>query len=370
MTADEILAEVRGNFTAGQRRKFLPGLLIALINFLRDLDALGSRFASLADFYAVYPRVTRRPNGTAINTLVVQLPAGGTKSIRGYYDVAADWFRSDQKRFDYPSSAPHATQAWGDYTHWIEALLQMTEAEAEALAEAARQFVLDTLPSQAVDPSTIRREPPRFLWFLERFDMAARKGEATGAAYQGTVFGYIRADAPHLQVEVGKVRTGSKREKRVGDVDARDGADLVLSAEVKQFTVGMGTLADLAEFAHLIAEHRALGLIVALDFEEAAAEELGRMGLVPISRADLIERVRIWDPLKQEIAMNAVLYYAGFREQSSALYERIRTFIEEIEEEFEASEATDSAPGAGEAEPPEPVDALVAPDAGAAGKVG
>lgn len=338
MTADEILAEVRDNFTSGQRRKFLPGLLIAFIEFLREQDALGGRYASLAEFHADYPRVLRRSSGAAINTLVVRLPGGGTRSIRSHYDTAANWFRADQKRFDYPSSAPHATQAWGDYTHWLEALLRMPAADALALAESARQFVLEALPSQAVDPSTIRSQPPRFLRFLERFDMAAHKGEATGAAYQGTVFGYIRADAPHLQVEVGKVRTGSKREKRVGDIDARDGADLVLSAEVKQFSVGTDSLADLAEFAHLIAGHRALGLVVALDFDPAAAAQLTQSGLVPLSRADLIERVRIWDPLKQAIAMNAVLYYAGFREQNSALYERIRLFVKDIEDEFAATQ--------------------------------
>lgn len=339
MTPDEILAQVRANFTGGQRRRFLPGLLIAFINFLRDLDALDGRYASLDAFYADFPRVTQRSTGASLNTLVVRLPGGGTRSIRGYYDAAANWFRDGQKRFDYPSSAPHATQAWVDYTSWLSALLQMSAEDAAALEAAAKQFVLDALPSQAVDPSTIRRQPPRFLWFLEQFDMAARRGEATGAAYQGTVFGYIRADAPHLQVEVGKVRTGSKREKRVGDIDARDGADLVLSAEVKQFAVGTGTLPDLAEFAHLIAQHRALGLVVALDFEPDAAVELVRMGLQPLSRADLIERVRIWDPLKQEIAMNAVLYYVGFREQSSSLYGRIRDFLTSIEAEFSASEA-------------------------------
>lgn len=338
-SAAAILTEVTANFSAGQRRRFLPGLLIAFINFLRELHALDSRFTSLDDFHVIYPRVTKRVTGAALNTLVVKRPDGGTHSIRGHYDAAANWFRADQKRFDYPSSAPHATQAWSDYVHWLNALLQMSTSEADKLEEAAKQFVLDALPSQAIDASTIRRQPPRFLWFLERFDMSVHKGETSGAAYQGTVFGYIRADAPHLQVEVGKVRTGSKREKRVGDIDARDGADLVLSAEVKQFTVGKGTLPDLAEFAHLIAEHQALGLVVALDFDPEASEALVQMGLKPLSRADLVERVRIWDPLKQEIALNAVLYYVGFREQSSALYERVRAFIGDVEAEVAAGTA-------------------------------
>ncbi|MCZ8063999.1 hypothetical protein [Silanimonas sp.] len=331
MTPQQILEEIRGNFTGGQRRRFLPGLAIALIGFLRELGAVNGRFKTLDEFYAEYPRL-QAVRGRSLNTLGVRKPDGTTLTIRRFYDRAANWFREGNQRFDYPSAGPHATQAWGDYLHWIVAMLALSEEELCNLQSDIEAFVLAELPSQAIDPSKVVRKPPRFLWFLEQFDLAAKKGETSGAAYQGTVFGYIRADAPHLQVEVGKVRTGSKREKRVGDIDARDGADLVLSAEVKQFEVGTSVLPDLAEFANLIAQHKALGLVVALDFEPGAVATIEAMGLQPLSRKDLIDRVRIWDPLKQDIAMNAVLYYVSFREQSSPLYLRIKAFLEGVEE--------------------------------------
>lgn len=329
LTPSEILEEVRANFSGGSRRRFLPGLLLAFIAFLRELNATGGRFASLSEFYKTYPRVTQSSRG-AVNTLIVAV-GEKTLSIRRFYDQAADWFRSGQKRYDYPSSAPHATQAWGDYVHWLEALLSFDEHTMDALDTEVRAFVLDVLPSQAIDLTSVSREPARFLRFLEEFDMSSKSGETSGACYQGTVFGFIRADAPHLQVEVGKVRTGSKREKRVGDIDARDGETLVLSAEVKQFVVGQGTLADLAEFGNLIAQHQALGLVVAFAFDENVASAITAMGLHPVSKQDLIERVRLWDPLKQRIAVNALLYYAGFREQNSALTRRIGDFIKHIE---------------------------------------
>lgn len=338
MKTEQILDEIRGNFSGGQRRRFLPGLAIALIGFLRELDAINGRFKTLEEFHAFYPRL-QKAGGKSLNTLGVTRPNGDTLTIRGFYDRAANWFREGNQRFDYPSAAPHATQAWGDYLHWIEAMLAFSDEELSALQSEIEGFVLAELPSHAVDPAKVVRKAPRFLWFLEQFDLSAQKGETTGAAYQGTVFGYIRADAPHLQVEVGKVRTGSKREKRVGDIDARDGADLVLSAEVKQFALGTGALPDLAEFANLIATHKALGLVVALDFEPGAAAAIEAMGLQPLSRKDLIERVRIWDPLKQDIAMNAVLYYVSFREQSSPLYKRVKGFLEAIEKPRDSSTA-------------------------------
>ncbi len=339
LTPQEILDEIETNFDKGARRKFLPGLLIAFIEFLRELNATGSKYKSLDDLYKVYPRQMKTSRGGQANTLIVVVN-GRNHSIRTHYDRIQDWFRSDQKRFDYPSSAPHATQAWEGYVSWINALLGYSEPELDDLVARAKLFVLNKLPSQDIDPLKVKREPARFLLFLEDFDLTARKGENTGAAYQGTVFGYIRADAPHLQVEVGKVRTGSKREKRVGDIDARDGDSLVLSAEVKQFVFEIDELPNVAEFANLISRHKALGLVVALDFEEGVREKLEAMGLQPVSRADLINRVKLWDPLKQKIAVSALLYYVGFREQSSALYARIKMFLEALD----AVEADFSAP--------------------------
>lgn len=346
LTPDEILQYIDKNFTTGRKRKFLPGLLIAFIEFLRALGATGGKYTSLDEFYKDFPEATERAGGGGVNTFTVKIKVTHpttkkvretTASIRPHYNAIADWFRSNQKRFDYPSSAPHATQAWVDYKDWIEAILSYDDATLDALVARTKLYVLEHLPAQDIDPDTVRREPPVFLLFLQDFDLAKQAGETSGAAYQGTVFGYIRADAPHLQVEVGKVRTGSKREKRVGDIDARDGDSLVLSAEVKQFVLATKDLPDLAEFSQLIAKHKALGLVVALDFESGVAEELEKMGLAPIAKSDLIERVRIWDPLKQRIAMNAVLYYVGFREQNSALYERIKTFLEAAQA---ASQAT------------------------------
>ncbi|MGN3937800.1 hypothetical protein ABVB18_21015 [Xanthomonas citri pv. mangiferaeindicae] len=77
------------------------------------------------------------------------------------------------------------------------------------------------------------------------------------------------------------------------------------------------------------------------------------MGLEPISRDDLIERVRIWDPLKQRIAISAILYYANFREQNSVLYGRIQEFIAKAEAANTSKIAIDPSNSASDAEMPE-----------------
>lgn len=330
ITPDLILTDVKANFFGGQKRKFLPGLLIAIIRFLRRLNATGGKYSSLTEFHKDFPLVTQKKNGAGVNTFTVTVD-GKDLAIRKDYDAIANFFRNDNHRYDFPSSAPHATQAWRDYVSWIEAILSFSDDSLDKLEQDVIDHVLGALPSQAIDPTTVKRDPPLFLQYLQSFDMTSRAGEPTGAAYQGTVFGYIRADAPHLQVEVGKVRTGSKREKRVGDIDARDGEKLVLSAEVKQYVVDEDDIGEFSEFSKLISQHQALGLVVALGFKGDAAKNIAKMGLEPLSRDDLIERVRIWDPLKQRIAISAILYYANFREQNSVLYERTRSFITSCE---------------------------------------
>lgn len=336
MTPADILAEIDANFDKGQRRKFLPGLLVAFIDFFQELNAAGGRYADLSAFYEQHPLVLAGRGGSGVNTLTVlrdkDRPMGvGTQlSIRKAYDRIQAWFHA-QKRYDYPSSAPHSTQAWKDYQHWLEALLAFDELTLNKLKEDAKAYVIAKLPEHKVDPTLVKRAPPAFLLFLLHFDLTKHKGELTGAAYQGAVFGYLRADASHLQVDVAKVRTGSKRVGRIGDIDARDGELLVLSAEVKQYKLELAEVPGFAQFSSQVNDQGALGLVVALDFEDGARDALLELQLEPVSIADLIERVRLWDSLKQAIAVQALLYYVHYIEKSSALYKRLRTFLDGLD---------------------------------------
>jgi hypothetical protein len=81
--------------------------------------------------------------------------------------------------------------------------------------------------------------------------------------------------------------------------------------------------------------------VFAFDLTQGVGVKLVEMGLRPVSKQDLIDRVRLWDPLKQRIATHALLYYAGFREQNSALTKRITEFLETVEAEMEAIDGTE-----------------------------
>jgi hypothetical protein len=155
-------------------------------------------------------------------------------------------------------------------------------------------YVLATLRSQQFDPASVKVDPPLFRLVLESFSVVSQKGEPTGAAYQGIVFGFLRADNPHLQVEIDKVRTGSKRLQRVGDIDCWEGARLAISAEVKQFILKAGAIPDLESFGNETGRRGALGVVITLGFEEGVKGDIEALGVKALDRNDLLRIVELW----------------------------------------------------------------------------
>lgn len=325
MTPDELYAAFEAGFA---RRKFSAGLLIAFIDFLTDLGVSGRRFRNLDAMLVAYPKQETTAAGHRANTLIVDRGGNaGTSSLRPFYNRAELFFRSEMKRFDYPSCAPHATQAWGDYLPWLDALLTFSPEQLESLRSRVADYVLASLKSQEFDPSSVKIEPPLFRLILESFSVTAQRGEPTGAAYQAIVFGFLRADNPHLQVEIEKVRTGSKRLQRVGDIDCWEGSRLAISAEVKQYTLGVSSVPALEAFANATGVRGALGLLVALDFEEGARNEFEAIGLKALNRDDLLRIVELWDPLKQRTAVQSLIYCVQHIEKNSSLTDRVKQFL-------------------------------------------
>lgn len=324
--------EVYDDFVEGfERRKFSAGLLVAFIDFYKALDVPSLSLNSFGDVVTKFPRLTVTKQGKNANTLIVQVD-DNTLSLRPFYNRIEKYIRGDMKRFDYPSCAPHATQAWIDYIHWLDALAPLSTEELDNLRERIISFLMTELTDQSFDPAAIKIDPPVFKIMLEEFDLVAKKGEPTGAAYQGIVFGFIRADNPHLQVEIDKVRTGSKRLQRVGDVDAWDGERLALSAEVKSYVIKEDQIDDFLAFAHEIGRRGALGMLVTLGFEGEARDSIEGLGLIPLDIEDLQRIVSLWDPLKQRTSVSSFVYYIKHVEKNSSLSERIDEFLQKIEE--------------------------------------
>lgn len=328
MTPNEILEDMKRQVTLPDkrlRRVFAGGLLPAFCDFFIGLDHPESGYASLDDFFAAHPQITE-----GANTLTV-LPNGeGNKkrSIRPSFERVARFYVNDNNRITFPSAAPHATGQWRDYRKWLETLVTLSPAQLADLADQAKDFVLSVLPENKFDPSTVVVEPPIFHTLVEQFPWDARRGsEKTGAAFQAMVFAFIRADAPHLQVETRRVRTGSSRVKGIGDVDAWEGRRLAISAEVKHYRFTATDVDGIKKFIGKVQERGAMGLVVATSFEANAVDLISAQGLRAVDLADVSRIVALWDPLKQRAALNAFEYAIWQKELSIDLGERLDEFL-------------------------------------------
>ena len=327
MSVGSLLNELEISFAG---RKFTAGLMMAMIDFLSALEVPTDEDVNdYRQLLEKYPRQEQTSQGRSANTLIVRKGAT-TSSLRPFYNDAERFFRATHHRFQYPSCAPHATQAWVDYVTWLDQLCGMSAPQLQELKSSIVSFVLSQLPDQSFVAGSILVAPPAFKLVLEAFDFAAPRGEPSGAAYQGAVFGFMRADNPHLQVEIDKVRTGSKRLQRVGDVDGWDGERLAITAEVKSMNVAEDSLADFAGLANAVNERGAIGLVVALSFSGNVRDSISACGLTCVDKGELAAIVRLWDPSKQRIAVESMIYYAAHVEKNSILLGRFKRFIESL----------------------------------------
>ncbi|RWB36790.1 hypothetical protein [Mesorhizobium sp.] len=329
MTPDDIIEDMikdfRGEGLGRRIRKYVGGLLPAFCDFLLEIPTPGRGFSNFDAFLAEYPLITE-----GVSTLTVRY-GKGQKTIRPAYERIHHFYIFEKKRLGFPRSPPYATGKWGDYRHWLDALVTFSEEQLVEVRERAKQFVLDEMEAVVFDPSLVRVDPPVFKLLLEQFDFRARaKGEPTGAVFQAMVFGFIRADAPHLQVEARKVRAGSARTKGIGDIDAWEGDRLIISAEVKHFVVSMDQVATFEHFSHEIRQRAALGIIVAEGFQNGVREAIEENGLIALAPIDLLGIARLWDPLKQRAALSAFQWVVVHIEQSPGLIERLDKFLVEI----------------------------------------
>ena len=273
--------------------------------------------------------VKGRNAGRPVNTLTLVVPVDGKEKevgIRGPYDAFSRVVRGKLRRFDYPSSGPHSTQAWSGNQDTLKTIFAMTPGERRATAEGLWSLAME-LEEQR------RREAPRsgvapFVTVLEGFHPESGRGEATGAVLQGLAYGYVRADAPTLNVATAKVRASSKREGRVGDVDGREGPTVALAVEVKDYRLDdAGELTDF--IANLGEWPDAIAFCVCRDASDDFVEAAAEHNITVVTRAQMIQAARLWPLTKQATAVAETLGYFVHYEQSSSLIHRYVSFLED-----------------------------------------
>ena len=310
-----------------RHRGFMPGLLMAFIAMAEDTFAR-TKQKSVANVLSTFPPEEVNAQGRRVNTLNLQLGKGGVVRLRPYYNRAAHVFIHELRRYDYPHMAPHATQAWPQHTDLLTSIFAMSPGERRAAAEVVWKRVLQ-LP-EFRRRSTEGASPRPFATVLRDFP-GTQRGEPAGAILQGLAFAYYRADSPNVTIETGKVGAGSRRVGRVGNVDGWNGAELVLSIEVKDENLTEESDPALDSFlANLTEWPDATAIVVAKGASQDVVDALADQNVSVLTRESMLEAVVRWDLNKQRLAAREFLYFLVRVQRHSRLIGRFDAFLAEL----------------------------------------
>lgn len=308
---------------AGQN--FWPALVLALTAQVETLLAADG-VASVSDIFASYPPVTVGRGGAAVNTLNFESKSGDVVRLRSLYNKALDVIRNTMLR-DHPNNPGHATQAWTAYRPLIEIIASMEPAERRAFADGIWRHVLSQ-PARQIAGVKERAVRP-FEHVLRHMPTAVPRVRG-GAVLQGLAYGYLRADSPNLILESHSVNTGSSRAGMLGDVDGFRGTEPELAAEVKDLVLDASNVeTQISDFLEDIVDApNVTAVVIAVDFVDGARGYIEDRGVTALSKADLIDRVGVWDLPKQEEALRGLEYYLGRVQKDQRAVDHVRGWLQ------------------------------------------
>ena len=221
------------------------------------------------------------------------------------------------------------------------------------------EYGLDNLAANTFFGREAER-PILFAAIISEYNRTARKTENGGLVYQAIAYGFMKADRGHLDLIADKVRTGSARQRRFGDIDGYYGLDLEVSVEVKDLTVTNENFSK--QFGTFVKEatgNHITGIALAVSFAEQVRQELATEGITALSQDDLLWIVNGWDWQKQDRAVQGILHYLAHIEQNPEAVHRLLVFIQERDTAHSSlayrvqSQGSLSEPEAGTASDPE-----------------
>ncbi|GAA5526175.1 hypothetical protein Maes01_02770 [Microbulbifer aestuariivivens] len=265
---------------------------------------------------------------TAANTLTLRY-SQYEYGIRKIEESVANLFHA-MDRSDYPSAYVYNTGQWKKFQDLMLLCFQLSESAKFKVCYELINFGLLTMPKN----SFYIREVPRVRIFesvLKNYERGV-KGENGGLVFQALAYGFLSSDRPHLSIVADKVRTGSSRQKRFGDIDCYFGMDLELSVEVKDFEITVKNFdKELGEFCRNCKGNNIVGIAFVREITSEAAELVVQHGVQIITQDIAISLAAYWDWKKQDTALQGTLHYISHIEQNPSAVERLLKFINEID---------------------------------------
>ena len=324
---EQIVAYVSTEFG---RRKYVLGLAIDFVILAEQVAEYDSTYVPFAkgstfdnDIEPLYPLVKKTRSGKA-NTLTLKV--GDDKAvIRRTEQQVLETFTM-MKRSNYPSAYVYNTGQWDKYKDLLSMTFQLSDDGRLLAVRALFEYGLEQLEKNTYyTRPTIRVR--LFESFLEGYKRADKR-ENGGLTFQALTYGFLIAEYPHLHVLADKVRTGSSRQHRTGDIDLYYGLDLELSAEVKDLGLDADSYTDqIGSFLENIQVSGVSGLVVCQDVDETAFDAIMASQCQVYTDSQLLEVVARWDWQKQDRAVQGYLHYLAHIEQNPKAVQRALEYI-------------------------------------------
>jgi hypothetical protein len=331
----QVLAFVEARF---DQAKYPLGMMMdfaLLAQGLSQVDAEAKSFRDELDgskLFERYERITKRGERIA-NTLTLRFN-GSEVGIRKTEEEVVNLFHA-LNRTGYPSSYVYMTGVWDNYQNLLVQCFQLSESGRFTLVQRLIDFGLAKMPVNELRSRAVNH--PRL---FESLITTYRRGvppENGGVVFQAIAFGFFHADRPHLSLVTDKVRSGSARQRRIGDVDGYRGLDLEITVEVKDLVItGRNVERQCGKFLASVKAEQLPGMVLALTFDDEARKILADTKVRPVTEDDLIGTIGLWDWPKQNEALNGVLHYLAHIEQDPVAVERLLGFIRERDPRHES----------------------------------
>lgn len=330
--SEEELAEVEGLLNEAERQfDTSKGTLGLAIDFVILAEELSHHNGWLEGYD---PSITRkdildRYESTAKSSLT--LKRGGVKEgIRSYHNDLIDLFRDDLNRTNFPSSPGHHTGEWERYDDMLERAFRLSREGRYIAVQELFDIGLEKLGTKEYE----RRQPPfrdPFLHILTEYKRSA-PNEQGGSAYQALCYGYVKAEWSHLSLRASKVRTGSSRQQRYGDIDGYHGPDLMISVEVKDRVIDSSNVrSELGTMITVAGETTALPIVICKRITDEARETLEEEDVRVIDDNALERQLNLWDYHKQNRALHGMVHFFANIEENPDGVQRLLKFISTVD---------------------------------------
>jgi hypothetical protein len=318
-----ILDEVDTEFTS---KKYILGMCIdfaLLSQSLIKYDESLKNFDSKRDrdsLFKKFPRKTHK--GTKeLNSLTVSAN-GKDIGIRKFEEYVKNYFHS-AGYMSYPSAYVYNTGQWQKFQNILDIVYSLSETGRKTLITKLISFAEDKLKQSSV------RVTEEYLGatvasIFDEYPMSA-SDENAGLTFQAICYGIVCVLYPRLSVSAASVRTGSRRQSRIGDIDLFSGDRLSVTAEVKDLHLSEENAEkQISQFYGDVKNLSILPIIFCRSKDEWIERQHPEITFLSIEELKLFSR--IWDGNMQESFISYVKYYLSQIECNESARQRFDTY--------------------------------------------